>query len=63
MLKDQMEKAGITQVSLAAHCGVSQPTVSNWLKHGVSLDHIEKVSKFTGLSPKELRPDTAKLFQ
>ena len=50
-----------SQDKLAAHVGVSQPAISQWLNQigQVPAEHVVKVSKATGwqVLPKELRPD------
>jgi len=48
------------QVRLAAELGLYPSTVSQW--HNVPIDHLVKVSAFTGIPTRELRPDLASIL-
>jgi len=48
------------QRELAEHLGLYPSTVSQW--KNVPLDYVVKVSQFTGIPAKTLRPDAAAIF-
>lgn len=54
------------QAALAAHLGIKQPTVADWVsgKKQVALDHCPAIQEFTGgaVTCEELRPDKAGYF-
>lgn len=43
-----MEKKGLSQIDVAAYCGVSQASVSNWCK-GVKMPRMDKIDKLCEL--------------
>ena len=45
------------QETLAILMGVRQATVSRWVTGRVPAERVLKVSKITGISPEDLRPD------
>ncbi len=57
LLKELLKSKGIKQNWLAFKLGVSEVTVSNWVKEKnlPSKKHIEKLSDILGISAKELR--------
>lgn len=56
-LQEHLKKTGMTQVELAALCGVSQPTVSTWIRGRVPINRVLQVARITGLRPVDLRPE------
>lgn len=54
------------QSALAAHLGIKQPTVADWVsgKKQVALDHCPAIQAFTegAVTCEELRPDKADYF-
>lgn len=60
-LKKRYEAAGYTQTGIARFCGVSQPTVWQWIQRGVPADRVHDFIAATpdaGFTPHELRPQT-----
>ena len=57
-LRQAVAQAG-SQAALAKICGVSQPSVWEWLNKGKSLpaEYVLKVEAATGVSRHDLRPD------
>ncbi|MGV3511875.1 MAG: transcriptional regulator [Novosphingobium sp.] len=57
-LQAAIAKAG-SQVELARICGITQPSVSLWIKRGKELpaEYVLKVEAATGVSRHLLRPD------
>ena len=62
-LMDGLEKlfSKIPQATLARELGVSKQAVNQWVR--VPNERIQDVSKLTGLTPAELRPDLVKLLE
>lgn len=65
-LVEYLKVRNVTGRALAAHLGVSQPTVSDWAtgKKRVPLDRCPYIEQFTGgaVSCEELRPDQIEYF-
>ena len=55
-LKEFLDKSEMTQAELAIAVGVSQPTVSDWIRGRMrpSVDALMRISRVTGLSLDEL---------
>lgn len=48
--------------ALAEKIGVARRTVFNWKRRGVPVEHLDRVSRVTGIPPYDLRPDLAQMF-
>ena len=57
-LKTYLEKRGISQKAFAELLGLTQPSVSNWLRRGrVPAKRVPEVSRLTGLPYARLNPE------
>jgi transcriptional regulator with XRE-family HTH domain len=50
-LREYLDRSGITQAAFAKRVGVSQPTVSNWVRgaHSASPATLKRISRATGV--------------
>lgn len=64
-LKQIMKERGLSQTEVAKLSGVSQPTISLYLKgdRGLSLKTAIKISQALGVSPEDLLPEDVKTKQ
>jgi len=61
-LKALLKAAGTTQAGVALALGVSEPTLSRWVRKGVPAERVKDVAEITGIPAAQLRPDLAKAF-
>jgi transcriptional regulator with XRE-family HTH domain len=61
----EKQQPPLSQEDLAALFGVTKPTVSRWETgtRKIDRDLLEIVAGKTGIDPRELRPDLARLFE
>lgn len=58
MLSEALKRMGLRQSDLAERCGVSEPTVSRWVRGGsIPAERVLTVEKITGVPRHVLRPD------
>ncbi len=64
-LAQLLKDAGITQKALADEFGVEQATISRRLKNNwpEKEKDIRRLSKFTGIHPRLVKPKLAKVFR
>ena len=63
VLKIHLESTGETQQQLADKIGIRQETVSKAVTGQVTQSLLESFADATGIPPRKLRPDLARLFQ
>lgn len=49
------------RMALAIHLEISPSAISMWTQ--VPTERVKEVAKFTGISPRDLRPDLADIFE
>ena len=49
--------------ALARALGRSHPTIVGWKRRGIPPERLLEVAAVTGMSPADLRPDLAEIFQ
>lgn len=51
-----MAAKGVTKAQLARHCGVSSPTVTNWVngRNSIDVNHLFTIANYLGVSVDEL---------
>lgn len=61
-IKHLIRERGLKQAEIAGKLGVSEPTFSRWVNHGVPGDAVPRVAEVTGIPAAALRPDLAAAF-
>lgn len=56
-LAEAIEKAGGSQAALGKLIGVTQQTISNWLKSKIAAEYVLAIERETGVPRYRLRPD------
>jgi tellurite methyltransferase len=64
-LRRYRQEKRLTQNALAIRLGVYSITVSRWEsgRRNIDVELLPRISRLTGISPAELRPDLAALFE
>lgn len=58
-----IRSAGIKQTDIASALGVSDATVTRWVRTGFPSDRLAEVVAITNIPAAQLRPDLAALFR
>ena len=61
-LKALLKAAGAKQMDVAQKLGVSEPTMSRWVKNGIPAERVPDMARVTGIPAAKLRPDLAQAF-
>lgn len=58
-----IKSSGLTQTHIARALGVSDATITRWVKDEIPANRVAEVAAITGIRPALLRPDLAAVFR